>query len=116
IRYSSERIQQGQDLANKLWNASRLVLLNVPDEVGEPNAQRVEDRWILSRLQRAIESVTASLEAYDFAHAALDLYEFFWSEVCDWYLEIAKPRLYDGDGDAAATLVHVLRGVLGLAH
>ena len=68
-------------------------------------AERVEDRWILSRLQRAIEAVTANLDAYDFAHAALELYRFFWSELCDWYLEIVKPRLYDGEPEAAANLL-----------
>ena len=60
--------------------------------------------------------MTKSIEAYDFAHAALDLYEFFWSELCDWYLEIVKPRLYDGDEDASATLLWALEQVLALAH
>jgi valyl-tRNA synthetase len=67
-------------------------------------------------LQRAVRSVSESIEAYDFAHAALDLYDFFWSELCDWYLEIVKPRLYDGDEDASATLLWVLEQVLALAH
>jgi valyl-tRNA synthetase len=116
VRYSAAKIQQGRDLANKLWNASRLILLNAAGAAPEPRPARIEDRWILSRLQRAIERVAASLDSYDFAHAALDLYDFFWSEVCDWYLEIAKPRLYDGDPDAAANLLHVLEGVLSLAH
>ena len=60
--------------------------------------------------------MTESIEAYDFSHAALDLYDFFWSEFCDWYLEIVKPRLYDGDEDASATLVWVLEQILALAH
>ena len=60
--------------------------------------------------------MTEAIEAYDFAHAALDLYEFFWSELCDWYLEIVKPRLYDGDEDASATLLWALEQVLALAH
>jgi valyl-tRNA synthetase len=81
-----------------------------------PRSVAVEDRWIASRLQRAVRSVTESIEAYDFAHAALDLYEFFWSELCDWYLEIVKPRLYDGDEDAAATLLYVLERTLALSH
>ena len=75
-----------------------------------------EDRWILSRLQRAIEAVTRNLDAYDFAHAALELYRFFWSELCDWYLEIVKPRLYDGEPEVAATLLCVLERMLALAH
>jgi valyl-tRNA synthetase len=117
VRFSQARVQQGRDLANKMWNASRLILLNARDDVDAgPRAAQVEDRWIASRLQRAIRSVSESIEAYDFAHAALDLYEFFWSELCDWYLEIVKPRLYDGEEDASATLLWALEQVLALAH
>jgi valyl-tRNA synthetase len=117
VRFSQARVQQGRDLANKMWNASRLILLNARDDVDPgPRSERVEDRWIASRLQRAIRSVTESIEAYDFAHSALDLYDFFWSELCDWYLEIVKPRLYDGDEDASATLLWSLEQVLALAH
>jgi valyl-tRNA synthetase len=116
VRYSAHRIQQGQDLANKLWNASRLVLLNVAEVEPGPQSERVEDRWIASRLQRTIEAVTAHLDDYDFAHAALGLYEFFWSELCDWYLEIVKPRLYDGEPQASAHLLWLLGEVLGLGH
>ena len=117
VRFSEARVQQGRDLANKMWNASRLVLMEARDGVEPgPRSNRVEDRWIASRLQRAVGSVTRSIEAYDFAHAALDLYEFFWSELCDWYLEIVKPRLYDGDEDASATLLWALEQVLALAH
>jgi valyl-tRNA synthetase len=117
VRYSEARVKQGRDLANKMWNASRLILLNSADGVEPaPGREHLEDRWIASRLQRAIASVSASIEAYDFSHAALDLYEFFWSELCDWYLEIVKQRLYDGDEGASATLLWVLEQVLALAH
>jgi valyl-tRNA synthetase len=116
VRYNAARIQQGQDLANKMWNASRLVLLNAAGGSGRPGRERIEDRWIVSRLQRAIEAATQSIDSYDFAHAALDLYDFFWSELCDWYLEIVKPRLYDGDPDASATLLWVLEQTLALIH
>jgi valyl-tRNA synthetase len=117
VRFSQARVQQGRDLANKMWNASRLILMNARDDVeAGPRAERVEDRWIASRLQRAVRSVSDSIAAYDFAHAALDLYDFFWSELCDWYLEIVKPRLYDGDEDASATLLWALEQVLALAH
>jgi valyl-tRNA synthetase len=127
VPYSQDRVQQGLDLANKMWNASRLILLNVdtgtdsavPAETAR-SARRsrafVEDRWILSRLQRAIEAITADLDSYDFAHASLELYRFFWSELCDWYLEIVKPRLYESEPEASATLLHVLEQVLALAH
>jgi valyl-tRNA synthetase len=116
VPYSEGRIQQGLDLANKMWNASRLVLLNAADVEPEPRPIAPEDRWILSRLQRGVETLTANLGSYDFAHAALELYRFFWSELCDWYLEIVKPRLYDAEPEASATLLHVLEQVLALAH
>jgi valyl-tRNA synthetase len=117
VRFSQARVQQGRDLANKMWNASRLILMNARDDIkAGPRSGRVEDRWIASRLQHAIRSVTESIEAYDFSHAALDLYDFFWSELCDWYLEIVKPRLYEGDEDASATLLWALEEVLALAH
>jgi valyl-tRNA synthetase len=117
VRFSEARVQQGRDLANKMWNASRLILMEARDDVDPgPRSERVEDRWIASRLTRAVRSVTESIEAYDFSHAALDLYDFFWSELCDWYLEIVKPRLYDGDEDASATLLWALEQVLALAH
>jgi valyl-tRNA synthetase len=123
VRYSEARVKQGRDLANKMWNASRLILMNAQTAEGSAAAGppaagqvQVEDRWIASRLQRAIAAVDESVASYDFAHAALDLYEFFWSELCDWYLEIVKQRLYDGDPDASATLLWALEQVLALAH
>ncbi len=116
VPYSPARIQQGLDLANKMWNASRLILLNAAEVTPKPRAIRAEDRWILSRLGRAIESVSGDLERYDFAHAALELYRFFWSELCDWYLEIVKPRLYEGEEEVSATLLWVLDRFLALAH
>jgi valyl-tRNA synthetase len=115
VPYSQERIQQGLDLANKMWNASRLILLNADAEPA-PSPVLPEDRWILSRLQRATETVTANLDAYDYSHAAQELYRFLWSELCDWYLEMVKPRLYDGEPEVAANLLHVLERVLALAH
>jgi valyl-tRNA synthetase len=116
VRYSVDRIQQGRDLANKMWNASRLILLNAGDAEAGARTDRIEDRWILSRFEDTIEAVTEGLDSYDFVHAALDFYAFFWSEFCDWYLEIVKPRLYEGDEDAAANLLFVLEKVLALAH
>ena len=116
VRYSTAKVEQGRDLANKLWNASRLVLLNAAEVAPEPRAARVEDRWILSRLERTVERVGESLDTYDFAHAVLELYRFIWSELCDWYLETVKPRLYDGEEEASAVLLFVLQRVVALAH
>jgi valyl-tRNA synthetase len=83
---------------------------------GDLSLDRVEDRWILSRLERTIASVTEKLDTYDFAHAATEAYAFFWSELCDWYLEIVKPRLYEGEAEVSANLLWVLERTLALLH
>jgi len=120
VRFSEAKVQQGRDLANKLWNASRLILLNAGDAEPTPSTDAPEDRWILSRLERTVELVGERLDGFDFAHAALELYRFVYSDLCDWYLEIVKPRLYDGpdqgDLSAAANLLHVLGRTLAMAH
>ena len=119
VRYSKERVKQGLDLANKLWNASRFVLLNVDEVAAQPRPETVADRWILSRLERAGEEITALLDGFHFSRAALVLYDVLWGEVCDWYIELVKPRLYDEGADKSAlsaTLLHVLERVLRLLH
>jgi valyl-tRNA synthetase len=119
VRYSEKRVKQGADLANKLWNASRFVILNVDDVPAEPRGENVEDRWIVSRLERATDEVTSLLESFQFSRAALALYDVLWGEVCDWYIELVKPRLYDKEADRSAlsaNLLHVLERVLRLLH
>jgi valyl-tRNA synthetase len=119
VRYSEKRVKQGGDLANKLWNASRFVILNVDDVPAAPRPETVEDRWILSRLERATDEVTALLESFQLSRAALDLYDVLWGELCDWYIELVKPRLYDTGSDRSAlsaNLLHVLERVLTLLH
>jgi len=116
VRFSDAKVQQGRDLANKLWNASRLILLNAAEVEPAPRPTCVEDRWLLSRLERTIASVTEKLETYDFAHAVQEAYSFFWRDLCDWYLEIVKPRLYDGEAEVSATLLYALERVLALLH
>ena len=116
VRYSDAKVEQGRNLANKLWNASRLILLNATEVEPAPRPLHVEDRWLLSRLEATIASVTAKLESYDFAHATQETYSFVFRDLCDWYLEIVKPRLYDGEGEASATLLYALERVLGLLH
>jgi valyl-tRNA synthetase len=121
VRYSLEKIEQGQKLANKLFNATRFVLGAALPGV-EPAAapHTVEDRWILSRLERVKEAQTARIAAYDFSHAALGLYDFVYGELCDWYIELVKPRLAGDSEDErralSAMLIHVLRETVALAH
>jgi valyl-tRNA synthetase len=117
VRFSEDKVAQGQQLANKLWNASRLILLGVGEDA-RPAAMpaAVEDRWMLSRLARARTEVGERIDAFDFSHAALRLYDFIYGELCDWYLELVKPRLRAGEPELAATLLHVLTETVALAH
>ena len=117
VRFSEDKVAQGQQLANKLWNASRLILLGVgPDARAAASPTTIEDRWILSRLERAKLEIDSRLERFDFSHAALALYDFVYGELCDWYLELVKPRLRTGEAELAGTLLHLLTQTLAMAH
>jgi valyl-tRNA synthetase len=121
VRFNEEKIAQGRQLANKLFNASRLVLLRVPEGVTVPDAapepETVEDRWILSRLQAAEQALTEAIEAFEFHRAVLGLYDFVYGDLCDWYLEVLKPRLYEDDNaDTCRFALHVLSETLAIAH
>jgi valyl-tRNA synthetase len=108
VRFNEDKIAQGANLANKLFNASRLILTRANEVEGDA----VEDRWILSRLEAAKAETSRAIEAYEFHHAALGLYDFVYGELCDWYLEIVKPRLETEGGVAR----RVLRETLAMAH
>jgi valyl-tRNA synthetase len=118
VRYSRERVEQGQALANKLFNASRFVLLNVGDDVGlvpqVGEGAPVEDRWIVSRLQQVVGETSEQIEQFEFSKAAFGLYDFVYGELCDWYLELIKGREFDAG--LSATVCYVLRSTLALAH
>ena len=120
VRFTEDKITQGQQLANKLFNASRLVLMRVGDDAIVPDAapdpELLEDRWILSRLAAAKEETASAIEAYEFHRAVLGLYDFVYGELCDWYLEWIKPRLY-GEGEPVADVaLHVLAETVAMAH
>ena len=100
IRYSEERIEMSRNFANKIWNAFRLIQKFLPEKhfqdiPGERELWRLEDAWILDRLQRSITTVTEAIARYAFDEAARELYEFFWDDFCDWYLELVKPVFYE---------------------
>jgi valyl-tRNA synthetase len=122
VRFSEEKVAQGRQLANKLFNASRLVILRAAEgaafaEGAPPEPEAVEDAWILSRLERAKESTARAIEAFEFHRAALGLYDFVYGDLCDWYLEIVKPRLYAEDNAAVSRFaLHVLAETLAVAH
>ncbi|MDX6664279.1 MAG: valyl-tRNA synthetase [Solirubrobacteraceae bacterium] len=114
VRFSAEKIEQGQKLGNKLFNASRFVLLNVSDVEAAPRPTAVEDRWIVSRLQAAKADAARRVAEFDFAKLSLGLYDFVYGELCDWYLELTKGREFDDE--LSATMLYVLRETLLLAH
>ncbi len=126
IVLAPERIEGYRNFCNKLWNATRYVLMNTEDQDTGINSSDVElslaDRWIMSKLQQVTQSVHEHIDSYRFDLAARDLYAFVWEEYCDWYLELSKPVLMnDQISDAAKrgtrqTLVSVLEAILRLNH
>jgi valyl-tRNA synthetase len=127
INLSMERIEASRNFMNKLWNASRFVLMNTeelrPSDVEEPvpvSLLDLKDRWILSRLQQTIEQATSELERFNFGEYTNLIYEFVWGEFCDWYIEWCKKDLYEGKPQerrkAQQLLVQILSQILKLLH
>ena len=115
MRFYWERVEGTRNFANKIWNASRFALMNMEgyDKDAELAPYTLADKWILSRLQDTVKDVTGLLERFELGEAGRAIYDFIWSEVCDWYIEIAKPRLYNKEAAAErATAQHVLAAVL----
>lgn len=119
VKLSKDKFLQGRNFANKVWNASRFVLGHLSGEIAETPGDRLEDRWIRSRLSCTATQVGEALREYRFHDAAHALYRFTWNDFCDWYLEAVKPRLQSGGADAAAVrcnLGTVLSDLLRLLH
>jgi valyl-tRNA synthetase len=136
IKLAENKFEMGRNFCNKLWNASRFAITNLDDfeaEIGklseseraglnEGQVVELEDGYIEGKLTNAIVDVTDALERYKFNEAAQAMYHFVWDDFCDWYLEVIKPRLYEGKGGersrlrAQSTLVRVLDGILKLLH
>lgn len=124
MRFYTERVEANRNFANKLWNATRFVLMNLDEEIKEPSIEGInledEDKWILGRLNKLKKEVKSNLDKYELGLAAQKVYEFIWEDYCDWYIEMVKSRLYgDNKGlkeSAQNVLVVVLKDTLKLLH
>ena len=123
MRYSSDRVSASRNFANKIWNAARFLLMNLPDNEPAPYIPEnlgVEDKWILSKFNSVVRDVTDNLDKFELGLAVAKLYDFIWDVFCDWYIELAKIKLNSGDEQAAKTaravLVYVFSETLKLLH
>ncbi len=124
MRFYMERVESNRNFANKLWNATRFVLMNLDEEVVNKeidlNSLEEEDKWILSRVNTTIKEITENLGKYEIGISAQKIYDFVWDEYCDWYIEMVKPRLYGENKRskeiAQKVLLNVLENILKLLH
>ena len=127
MRFKTDKLESSRNFANKLWNASRFVIMNLQDEDGsfrpmnfDEARLKDEDKWIISRVNEAVRYVTAAMDRFDLALAGQRVYDVIWNEYCDWYIELVKGRLYGDDEDdkavARAVLVKVLKDMLSILH
>jgi len=122
LRFHVERLEATRNFLNKIWNASRYVIMNLEDYAPGPRGElTLVDRWILSRYASIVEKGTEALENFDLGEGGRLLFEFIWSEFCDWYIELTKPRLYNKEDAVArhtaqSVLLEVLEGTLRLLH
>ena len=125
IRWQDEKVESSRNFLNKIWNAARFVLMNLDEDIMDRQAEAMAalepaDKWILSRMNAVVADVTANMDKYELGIAAQKIYEFAWSEYCDWYIELVKPRLYGDDETsktaAKYTLNLVLTNILKLLH
>ena len=121
MRFFVEKCEAMRNFANKIWNASRFVMMNLTiQKVELPEKLELEDKWVLSKLNTLIREVTENLEAYELGVASAKIYDFIWDTYCDWYIELTKTRL-NGEDTAAKlaaenVLCYVLTGILKLLH
>lgn len=114
IRYIPEKLEAASNFANKVWNASKFVLMNLEDYEKPDNLNLcIEDKWILSKLNKLVQDITTNIESYNLGVSLDKTYEFIWNEFCDWYIEIVKTRLYDKENKTRQTAQYVLNKVLG---
>ncbi|MCD7741886.1 MAG: valine--tRNA ligase [Ruminococcus sp.] len=122
MRYSDDKVKASRNFANKLWNAARFIMMNLPDdfEAGDlPELINIEDKWIVSKFNTLCKEIDENLTNFDLGVAVAKLYDFIWDVYCDWYIELTKPRIAAGGQtakDAQTVLVWVMKGMLKLLH
>ncbi len=122
MRYIDDKVKAARNFANKLWNASRFIMMNLPENfkfTGLPKNLRMEDQWIVSRFNDLAKEVGENMDKFEIGVASAKIYDFIWDVFCDWYIELTKPRIMAGGesmADAQAVLVWVMRGMLKLLH
>jgi len=116
MRFYWERVEASRNFANKVWNASRFIMMNMPQEgidlANVPENLTIVDKWILSKMNTLAKDVTENLDKYELGIAADKIYQFIWEEFCDWYIEMAKPRLYNDADDTKKAALWTLKKVL----
>ena len=122
MRYMDEKVKASRNFANKLWNASRFIMMNLPDDfkfTGLPENLNIEDKWIVSKFNDLAKAVNDNLDNFELGVAVSKLYDFIWDVYCDWYIELTKPRIMAGGetkASAQAVLVFIMQGMLKLLH
>ncbi len=122
MRFSDDKVKAARNFANKLWNAARFILMNLPDgeepAPGLPEALTTEDKWLLSQYNRLVREVTDNLDKFELGVAEQKIYDFLWDVFCDWYIELAKARLQNPEDaeNARRVLVYVMTNTLKLLH
>jgi len=122
MRWTETKVTNSRNFINKLWNASRFILMNLPESFEKatlPAEMPIEDKWALSLFNDMVKNVTANLEAYELGVAVQNIYDFTWDIFCDWYIELTKPRIAEGGDNARAAqnvLVYIMAGILKMLH
>ncbi|MBE6044555.1 valine--tRNA ligase [Clostridium thermopalmarium] len=116
IRYYEEKVEAARNFANKIWNASRFVMMNLDKELmnkyKDSKDYTIADKWILSRVNTVVKEVSENIDKFELGIAAQKIYDFMWNEFCDWYIELVKPVLYGEDEKAKGIVLNVLNEVL----
>ncbi|MBE5969880.1 MAG: valine--tRNA ligase [Lachnospiraceae bacterium] len=118
MRFYMERVEASRNFANKIWNASRFIMMNMPEDgikSVDKNALTDADKWIISKANKLVKDVTENIEKFELGIAADKIYDFVWEEFCDWYIEMVKPRLYNKDDLTRDAALYTLKEVLIIA-